>query len=73
MRDGATTHTKQRLSSVSLVRALDAAERASRWEAGAPVVRGPARSDLDGDGVRPHCALGARLGVPVDNSREEVA
>ena len=30
MRDGAVTHTKQKLGSVSLTRALDAAEKASR-------------------------------------------
>ena len=40
MRDGATTHTKQKLGSVSMLRALDAAEQASRWEAGAPSSRG---------------------------------
>ena len=71
MRDGAVTHTKQRLTSVSLARALDAAQTASRWEPGAPVVRGPARGDLGGNGVRPPCSLGARLGPPV--AKSEVA
>jgi CO/xanthine dehydrogenase Mo-binding subunit len=71
MRDGATTHTKQTLKSVSLVRALDAAEKASRWEAGAPAIRGATRGDLNGDGVRPPCALGARLAVA--HAKGEVA
>jgi CO/xanthine dehydrogenase Mo-binding subunit/aerobic-type carbon monoxide dehydrogenase small subunit (CoxS/CutS family) len=61
MRDGAVTHTRQTLKSVSILRALEAAERASAWEAGAPVARGDARSDLGGDGVRPACTLGARF------------
>jgi CO/xanthine dehydrogenase Mo-binding subunit len=61
MRDGAVTHTRQTLKSVSILRALAAAERASAWQAGAPVTRGDARSDLGGDGVRPACTLGARF------------
>ena len=61
MRDGAVTHTKARLGSVSLLRALDALEKASGWEAGAPVSRGESRSDLNGDDIRPPCALGARF------------
>lgn len=61
MRDGATTHTKQKLGSVSLMRALDAAEQASGWEPGAPNVRGPARDDLGRDDVRPPVSLGARF------------
>jgi CO/xanthine dehydrogenase Mo-binding subunit len=61
MRDGATTHTKQKLKSVSLLRALEAVERASEWEQGAPVSRGDARGDLNGGGVRPACTLGARF------------
>jgi len=63
MRDGAQTHTKARLSSVSLLRALDALEKASGWEAGAPVSRGESRGDLNGPDVRPPCALGARFAV----------
>jgi nicotinate dehydrogenase large molybdopterin subunit len=61
MRDGATTHTKATLGSVSLMRALDAAEKASGWEAGAPTSRGKTRGDLDRGDVRPACALGARF------------
>jgi CO/xanthine dehydrogenase Mo-binding subunit len=61
MRDGATTHTKQRLGSVSLTRVLGAAEKGSGWEAGAPTVRGSTRRDLDRDDIRPPCALGARF------------
>ncbi len=61
MRDGATTHTKQTLGSVSLMRALEAAEKASGWEAGTPNVRGPVRGDLNRDDVRPPVSLGTRF------------
>jgi CO/xanthine dehydrogenase Mo-binding subunit/aerobic-type carbon monoxide dehydrogenase small subunit (CoxS/CutS family) len=61
MRDGAVTHTKARLGSVSLTRALDALETASGWDAGAPVSRGESRSDLNSTDIRPPCALGARF------------
>ena len=64
MRDGATTHTKAKLGTVSLMRALDAAEKASGWEAGAPTSRGDTRGDLDHDDNRPACALGARFAAP---------
>jgi CO/xanthine dehydrogenase Mo-binding subunit/aerobic-type carbon monoxide dehydrogenase small subunit (CoxS/CutS family) len=61
MRDGAMTHTKAKLGSVSLTRALDELEKASGWEAGVPAARGGVRGDLDRDDVRPPCALGARF------------
>ena len=61
MRDGTTTHTKQTLGKVSLTRVLDAAEKASGWEAGAPVSRGAARKDLGRADTRPPVALGARF------------
>jgi CO/xanthine dehydrogenase Mo-binding subunit/aerobic-type carbon monoxide dehydrogenase small subunit (CoxS/CutS family) len=61
MRDGAVTHTKQKLGSVSLLRALDAAEKASGWEQGVPVSRGNKRRDLDRADIRPPVALGARF------------
>jgi CO/xanthine dehydrogenase Mo-binding subunit/aerobic-type carbon monoxide dehydrogenase small subunit (CoxS/CutS family) len=61
MRDGATTHTKAKLGSVSLMKALDAAEKACGWEAGAPTSRGETRGDLDRDDVRPSVSLGARF------------
>jgi CO/xanthine dehydrogenase Mo-binding subunit/aerobic-type carbon monoxide dehydrogenase small subunit (CoxS/CutS family) len=61
MRDGAVTHTKATLGSVSLTRALDALEKASGWEGGAPVSRGNIRLDVDRAGIRPPCALGARF------------
>ncbi len=64
MRDGATTHTKAKLGSVSLMRALDAAEKASGWEAGSPTSRGATRSDLNRGDSRPACALGARFAAP---------
>ena len=70
MRDGATTHTKQKLGSVSLMRALEAAERASAWEAGAPNVRGPTRGDLNRDDVRPPVSLGTRF---ASDSKQEAA
>ena len=69
MQDGATTHTKQKLKSVSLMRALDAAEKASSWESGPPVSRGGARSDLGGEGTRPPCALGSRF-APAASKQE---
>lgn len=61
MRDGAETHTRQTLKSVSYLRVLEAAERGARWEKGAPVSRGDVRSDLTGEGVREPCSLGARF------------
>jgi CO/xanthine dehydrogenase Mo-binding subunit/aerobic-type carbon monoxide dehydrogenase small subunit (CoxS/CutS family) len=61
MRDGAVTHTKAKLGSVSLTRALDALEKASGWEAGAPDSRGSTRKDLNRPDIRPPCALGARF------------
>ena len=64
MRDGATTHTKAKLGSVSLMRVLDAAEKASGWESGPPSSRGATRGDLDRDDNRPSCAPGARFAVP---------
>jgi hypothetical protein len=47
---------------------LDATEKVSGWEAGAPVSRGDRRGDLDRDGIRPPCALGARFAA--DAKRE---
>jgi CO/xanthine dehydrogenase Mo-binding subunit/aerobic-type carbon monoxide dehydrogenase small subunit (CoxS/CutS family) len=74
MRDGAVTHTKQRLGSVSYLRALDAAAEASRWEPGAPTVRGDTRGDLAGDGVRAPCTLGARFDAAAGSATQsEVA
>lgn len=63
MRDGAQTHTKQQLKSVSYLRVLEAAEKACNWEKGAPVSRGDSRSDFGrvGEGVRASCSLGARF------------
>jgi CO/xanthine dehydrogenase Mo-binding subunit/aerobic-type carbon monoxide dehydrogenase small subunit (CoxS/CutS family) len=61
MRDGAVTHTKAKLGSVSLTRALDALEKTSGWETGAPTSRGETRGDLDRPDIRPPCALGARF------------
>jgi len=71
MRDGAVTHTKARLGSVSLTRALDALEKASGWEAGAPNSRGGTRKDLDRPDIRPPCALGARFAHDVKQEAAE--
>ena len=68
MRDGDMTHTKQKLGSVSLMRALEAAETACGWEAGAPNVRGATRGDLGHDDVRPPVSLGTRFAA--DPSQE---
>ena len=73
MRDGAMTHTKAQLKSVSFSRVLDAAETASGWERGAPVSRGDTRGDLNGEGVREPCALGARFATPAAADKREVA
>ena len=70
MRDGAVTHTKAKLGSVSLTRALDALEKASGWEAGAPDSRGGTRRDLNRADIRPPCALGARF---AQNAKQEAA
>jgi hypothetical protein len=43
------------------MKALDAAEKACGWEAGAPTSRGETRGDLDRDDVRPSVSLGARF------------
>lgn len=61
MKIGARTHTQQRLETASLDRVLDAAENASRWEKGAPHVRGAERGDLNGPDTRQPCTLGARI------------
>lgn len=70
MQDGATTHTKQRLGSVSLGRCLDAAEQASGWEKGPPTQRGATRRDLGRDDIRPPVSLGARFAA---DRRQEAA
>ncbi|RTL75820.1 MAG: 2Fe-2S iron-sulfur cluster binding domain-containing protein [Bradyrhizobiaceae bacterium] len=61
MRTGDATHTKQVLNSASVTRVLEAAREASRWEAGAPNVRGGARGDLNGEGTRKPCSLSASV------------
>jgi CO/xanthine dehydrogenase Mo-binding subunit len=61
MRDGAHTHTKQPLKSVSLGRVLDAAEQGCGWQRGVPNQRGATRTDLGRADVRPPVTLGARF------------
>ncbi len=58
---GTTTHTQQRLNSVSFPQVLAAARDGAEWAAGPPSVRGRLRSDLGGEGNRNHCSLGVRL------------
>lgn len=57
MRTGDRTHTKHILNSSSMDQVLEAARTASRWESGAPNMRGATRSDLGGDGTRSPCTL----------------
>ncbi len=79
MTNGAVTHTKQTLGSVSIGRVLDALEEASGWEKGVPAPgRGATRSDLGSAGARQPCALDARFQDGVrpqgsDTKRDEVA
>jgi len=61
MKIGSRTHTQQALTTASLDRVLDAAQAASRWEPGAPTVRGALRGDLGGPDTRAPCTLGARI------------
>lgn len=60
-RAGSLTHTQHKLDRASLDQVLDAAEKASNWEKGAPRVRGATRGDLGGPDVRKPCTLGARI------------
>ena len=60
-RAGSLTHTQHKLDRASLDQVLDAAEKASNWEKGAPSVRGATRGDLAGPDVRQPCTLGARI------------
>ena len=74
MRNGAITHTKQKLGSVSIGRVLDQLEKAAQWEKGAPAQRGDSRGDLGTDGARRACALDARfVEAPTKTMKSEVA
>ncbi len=74
MRSGASTHTKQKLGSVSLGLALEAAEKASGWESGPSVARGGVRGDLGRAGNREPCTLGARIRTSHDvDTKEDIA
>ncbi|MBT3535621.1 MAG: molybdopterin-dependent oxidoreductase [Rhodospirillaceae bacterium] len=73
MQDGAVTHTKQTLATVSIADVLDGGEKASGWAPGAPTVRGATRSDLGLPGNREPCTLGARLVSTSEIGSEEVA
>ncbi len=69
MRNGAITHTKQKLGSVSIGRVLDELEKASQWEKGVPAQRGDTRGDLGTEGARRACTLDARF---VSTSAKEI-
>jgi nicotinate dehydrogenase large molybdopterin subunit len=56
---GDTTHTKQPLVRSSMHEVLDAARLSSHWESGPSVSRGAMRQDLNGEGTRSVCTLGA--------------
>ena len=73
MRKGSMTHTQQTLPTGALLHVLDAAEKASGWEQGAPRSRGAERGDLGGEGTRPACALGARFESGSKEPQSEVA
>ncbi len=72
MRDGAVTHTRARIGSVSLLTTIEAAAGAARWAPGIPhrESRGEKRTDLGGPGVRKPCTLGARLDTGVASDGE---
>ena len=61
MRDGATTHTRQKLDRVLAVECLEAAIKAAGWEFGVPYRQGQghaARQDFSVAGVRPPYLIG---------------
>jgi CO/xanthine dehydrogenase Mo-binding subunit len=63
MRDGATTHTRQKLDRVLAIECLDAAIKAAGWDPGVPYRQGEGhapRQDLDRPGNRPPYLLGGR-------------
>ncbi|GAB6054355.1 molybdopterin-dependent oxidoreductase [Magnetospira thiophila] len=69
---GDTTHTQQRLDSVSAHRVLEAAKEGSGWESGPPHVRGATRGDTGRADTRAPCALGARLSASPDTASGRV-
>ena len=61
MRDGATTHTRQKLDRVLAVDCLEAVVGVAGWDAGVPHRQAqgqPARTDLGRQGTRPTCIPG---------------
>lgn len=63
MRDGATTHTRQKLDRVLAVECLEAAIKAAGWEPGVPYRQGqglPQRQDFNHAGTRPSYLIGGR-------------
>ena len=68
MRDGATTHTRQKLDRVLAVECLEAAVKAAGWDPGVPYRQGAGKSprtDFAREGTREPCVVGARLERPI--------
>ena len=51
VKDGAITHTRQALGSVSYCETLRRCAQSAEWEPGPSNVRGPVRKDVKGDGI----------------------
>lgn len=51
VKDGAITHTRQALGSVSYCETLRRCAQSAAWESGPSNVRGPVRKDVKGDGI----------------------
>lgn len=61
MRDGALTHSKQKLGPVRLLKTLDAVAEAAAWLPRVPGESAQAWEDLGGQGIRNPCTLHAML------------
>ncbi len=67
MRDGATTHTRQKIDRVLAVDCLDQLVKAAGWDAGVPNRHGQGietRNDIAQGGERQSCTLGTHLTEP---------
>ena len=72
MRDGATTHTRQKLDRVLAVECLEAAIKAAGWEPGVPYRQGqglPQRKDFNHEGTRPSYLIGGRTQASTPKGR----
>lgn len=64
MRDGATTHTRQKIDRVLAVDCLDALTKLAGWDEGIPNRHGAGpetRQDIGSSGIRKPCTLGTHL------------